>query len=147
MNRKGGSMKFNFFKSLIAYLACGILVFNLLGCAKIKETVKGISGVSTKILEDNRESAIRKEFNYDYNTCYNKIKKILKAEGCYIYSQELKKHLIAVYLSQEDTTPVGVFFREIDSEKTEVEVSSPSTYAKELIAERISAKLNLGKKE
>ncbi len=104
------------------------------GCASIKEAAKGIAGVSTKALEDNRASAITKVFHYDYFICYTKTLDILKHIGTYIYAQDIKKHMIAVYVSEQETTPVGVFFKEIDKTNTRVEVSSPSTYAKEFIS-------------
>lgn len=121
------------------------LLVNLLGCATLRETAKGIAGVSTKVLEDNRKYAITKIFNYDYFTCYTKTWDILKQIGAHIYAQNIKKHMIAIYVSKEDTTPVGIFFKEIDVSHTQVEVSSPSTYAKELIAGKISNYLVLEK--
>ena len=45
--------------------------------------------------------------------------------------------MIAVYFSESDTTPIGIFFKEIGANTTQMEVSSPSSYAKELIAERL----------
>jgi hypothetical protein len=57
--------------------------------------------------------------------------------GAYIYVKDIKKHMIAIYVSETDTTPVGLFFKEIDKSNTQVEVSSPSTYAKELISEKV----------
>jgi hypothetical protein len=111
------------------------------GCASIKETAKGIAAISTKALEDNRKDAVKKTFNYDYKTSYNKVKDILTETGSYIYAQNPKKHLIAIYVSATDTTAAGIFFKEIDAAHTQIEVSSLSTYAKELIAKRISSAL------
>ena len=122
-----------------------ILIFSFMlllsGCATIKEDAKKILGVSTKALEEGRKEAIKKQFNYDYNTCYNKIKAILKENGSYIYAQGLKKHMLAVYVSEQDTTPVGLFFKEIGTANTQIEVSSPSTYAKELISTKVFSEL------
>lgn len=106
------------------------------GCASIKEAAKGLAGVSTKVLDDGRKDAIKKTFSYDYNTCYNKVKTVLKQTGSYIYAEDPKKNMIAIYVSGTDTTAVGIFFKEIDATKTQIEVSSPSSYAKELIATR-----------
>jgi len=106
----------------------------LLGCATIKETAKGIAGVSTKVLEVGRKDAIIKTFNYDYDACYNKVVDILKHIGAYIYAKDRKKQMIAIYVSETDTTPVGLFFKVIDTNNTQIEISSPSTYAKEFIA-------------
>lgn len=110
------------------------LFLSLFGCSTIKEAAKGIAGVSTKILEDGRKGAIRKTFNYDYNTCYNKVRGALKETGSYIYAEDPKKQMLAIYVSKTDTTAVGIFFKGIDTANTQIEVSSPSTYAKEHIA-------------
>lgn len=109
------------------------------GCAVVKEGVRGFSGISTRVLEDSRSKAINKTFDCDYLTCYTKTKEALKGAGAYIYTLNQPKNMIAVYISQEDTTPVGVFFTSIDVAHTKVEISSPSTYAKEFIASKITA--------
>jgi hypothetical protein len=120
----------------------GYWVVALLGCGTIKEVAKGFMGVSTKAMEDNRKSAITKTFNYDYLTCYTQTLDILKRIQAYIYMQSIKKHMIAIYVSEEDTTPVGLFFKEIDATNTQVEVSSPSTYAKEFISGKVFSVLD-----
>ncbi len=112
-------------------------IFNFIGCATVKETAKGIAGVSTKVLEDARKDAVIKKFNYDYNTCYNKVEGILTQIGAYIYAKDNKKQMIAIYVSEADTTPVGLFLKAIDANNTQIEVSSPSTYAKEFIAKSV----------
>lgn len=123
------------FKSDIRIFICIFSFFIFIsGCASVKEMAKGIAGVSTNAIEKSRASAKVKTFDYDYFTCYTKTLDILKNIGAYIYAQDIKKHMIALYLSQEDTTEVGIFFKEINSASTQVEVSSPSTHAKERIA-------------
>lgn len=118
----------------------GCLIF-LCGCSGITETVKAFAGVSTKKLEEGRKEAVSRKFNYDYKSCYDLVKASLEEGGAHIYAQDSRKRMIAVYLSQEDTTPAGIFFSDIDALNTQVEVSSPSTYAKELILNRIIASL------
>ena len=117
------------------------LMVSLTGCGTIKETTKCIAGVSTKALEKGRKSAIKKAFNYDYFTCYTKTLEILKRLNAYIYTQDIKKQIIAIYVSQSDTTPVGFFFKEIDQNTTQIEVSSPSTYAKEYFSAKLFSAL------
>lgn len=118
------------------------LLPSLCGCASLWEKAKGIAGVSTKVLEDNRQSAITKTFNDDYFTSYTKTLDILKKViESHIYSESIKKHMIAIYVSEEDTTPVGLFFKEVDASHTQIEVSSPSTFAKELIAKKLFSAL------
>ncbi len=127
--------------SFVIWISFGIcalcFVISALGCGTIKEVAKGFMGVSTRSLEKARKDAIIKTFNYDYFTCYNKTLDILRRMQAYIYIQSIKKHMLAIYISEEDTTPVGLFFKEIDATNTQVEVSSLSTYAKEFISEKV----------
>jgi len=111
----------------------------LLGCATIKDLPKGIAGVSTRVLEDSRKDALKKSFALGYDDCYAKVKDILDqgATPSYIYAQGPSKKMIAIYLSETDTTPVGIFFTEESATSTLIEVSSPSIYAKEEIAKKI----------
>ena len=113
----------------------------LSGCANLKEAARGFAGVSTKILEDNRKTAVAKTVASDYFTAYNKALGALKEIGAYVYAQGIKEHLIAIYVSSTDTTPVGIFFKEVDANNTRLEVSSPSSYARDLIAEKLFAEL------
>lgn len=147
-----GKSNLNAAKGLISV----VCILTLFGCSPLKkitkttadvsgEIVKGIAGISTKVLEDGREKAIVRTFDHDYKKCYCLVEEALKSTGSHIYVGDKKKNLIAIYVSQTDTTPVGVFLKEIDSLHTQVEVSSPSTYAKELITNRIC--IALGKPE
>jgi len=130
------------FAFCIVILIFAFCILNFIGCATLWEGAKGFAGVSTKALEDNRKTAITKTFNYDYFTCYTKTLDILKSMRAYIYTQSIKKHMIAIYVSEQDTTPVGLFFKEIDATNTQVEVSSLSTYAKEFISGKVSSVLD-----
>jgi len=126
------------FKFVICVLSFVILSS---GCATMRESAKGFLGVSTKALEDNRKSAIVKTVSLDYFTAYTKTTEVLKQIGSYVYAQGIDKHMIAIYVSDKDTTPVGIFFKEMGASSTQIEVSSPSTYAKESIAEKLFAAL------
>jgi len=123
---------------VVCALLCGILIT---GCANLKEVVKGFSGTSTKVLENGRKQAIARTFSYDYPVCYMQTLDILKRMGTYIYAKDATKQMVAVYVSESDTTPVGLFFKEINPGSTQIEVSSPSEYAKKLIAEKVFAGL------
>ncbi|OGX14752.1 MAG: hypothetical protein A2166_05550 [Omnitrophica WOR_2 bacterium RBG_13_41_10] len=111
------------------------------GCATITEGTKGFLGISTKELEKQRKNAIIKTFAYDYFTCFTKTSDILKSINAYIYKKDIKDKLIAIYVSSEDTTPVGIFFKEISASSTQIEVSSLSSPAKELIANKLFSAL------
>ncbi|MFA4888128.1 MAG: hypothetical protein WC628_00945 [Candidatus Omnitrophota bacterium] len=126
-------------KSKIIGIFLIVILFS--GCETAKEYSKGFLGISTKALEDNRKNAVVKDFDMDYDTCYKMAKEGLIARRTYIYAEDRKKGMIAVYASGDDTVAVGVFFQKIDNAKTRVEVSSTSIYAKELVSGYVFAAL------
>jgi hypothetical protein len=134
MSEKGEKM----FKSKVfcySFVICvlsGVILTS--GCAGVNEVCKGVLGVSTQILEDGRKDALKKEFSCDLITCHNMVKASLKKEKACIYADNLEKDMLALYISEEDTTPVGIFFTDTGRGMTLVEVTSPSVYGKELIA-------------
>lgn len=140
-------IKISNFKFFITILTLAFCIFNFTGCLSVKEYCKGVLGISTKSLEKGRKDAILKTLNFDYFTTFTMTLDALKKIGAYAYAKDIKRHLIAVYVSSEDTTAVGVFFKEIDAANTQVEVSSPSTYAKELIADKLFKILEKAPKE
>jgi hypothetical protein len=97
--------------------------------------------VSTAALQKARKNAVSKEVKYGYFEAYTKTLDILKETRSHVYKQSIKKHLIALYVSEQDTTAVGIFFTEVDAEHTKIEVSSLSTYGKERVAQRLFALL------
>ncbi len=117
----------------------GYWILGLAGCAYIKETVKQFLAVSTKEIEEVRDQAIVRIVDCDYSSCYKKVQDKLTEIGSYIYAK--RKDLIAVYISQTDTTPAGVFFRQIDKYKTELSIASPAKDTKEYLAEQIFSAL------
>ena len=126
----GGSMK----KRLILILLAISFIY---GCAGVKEAARGFAGISTKALEESRPDAIKKSYNMNFYAAHRKVKEVLKKAGSFIYRDDPKADLIAVYLSEKDTTPVGVFFTEMGKDIILVEVSSPSTYGKETISKYV----------
>jgi hypothetical protein len=129
-------------KKLLLFAICNLLIVTLAGCQTLREAGRGFLGISTRSLEKTRKDAITKSFNYDYPSCYAKTQEILKRMEAYTYAQSIKKRMIAVYVSEWDTTPVGIFFKEIDANNTQVEVSSLSTYAKEFISRGVFSALD-----
>jgi hypothetical protein len=128
----------------LSFAICALsFVILISGCATITEGAKGFVGISTKALEDGRKNALSETFNYDYNSCYHKAKEALSGMGGYIYAEDTNKQMIALYVSAADTTPVGIFFTRIDADNTRIEVSSPSTYAKETIAAKLFSDLKI----
>lgn len=139
MNKKGKAMDYRtlFIISLLPVIS---------GCATLTDAGKGFAGVSTKSLEEGRKNALTRVFDCDYDACFEKVKKVLGHTGSYVYAQDKKKRMMAVYISEEDTTPVGIFFKQVEASKTQVEVSSPSTYGKELISSRLFTALENSQK-
>ncbi|MCX5710888.1 MAG: DUF3568 family protein [Candidatus Omnitrophica bacterium] len=121
---------------IIIFLA-SLSSITLCGCSTVKELSKGALGVSTKVLEEGRKDAIKKDFNRDYDTCYKTTIDSLNKISAYIYADEPSKNMIAIYVTETDTTPVGIFFKSINKDNTTIEVSSPSIYARELISGKI----------
>ncbi|MCU0666464.1 MAG: cohesin domain-containing protein [Candidatus Omnitrophica bacterium] len=112
-------------------------VILLSGCAKVKEAAKGFAGISTEQLEQSRGNAIKNTVAYDYDTTLKEVQSALNKAKAYIYAQDPKKQMIAIYLSETDTTPVGIFLTK-NGQSTVIEVVSPSTFAKESIASALS---------
>ncbi|MGE5309423.1 MAG: hypothetical protein ACM3OC_10095 [Deltaproteobacteria bacterium] len=113
------------------------LAFLLSGCVPggFHEAVRGVEGKSTRILTDTRPGAAAREFACSSQDCREKVRKSLDEMGAYTYATE--GDLTAVYVSERDTTPVGVFVTAVGEDKTRVEVSSPSTYAKDMVAQKL----------
>jgi hypothetical protein len=135
MNEKGRGMRSRM-KVCVVMAVAVFAAAAVTGC----ETVRGVAGISTKILEDTRPEAQKRVFACDIEACYKKAEASLKKAKSYIYARDRKAHMIAAYMSETDTTPVGVFMTEQES-GTLVEVSSPSGFAREITAELLFADL------
>jgi len=105
------------------------------GCACLKEGTRGFLGISTREIENARDKAIVRIVDYDYNSCFKMVEARLAEIESYIYTK--RRDLIAVYISPTDTTPAGVFFREVDGQKTELSIASPAADTREYLAEKI----------
>jgi len=123
------------------YFFLVFILIALTGCAHVKEMSKGVLGISTNEIEKERPRAIKKVFACDYKKAYDNTLVALANMGSYVYAKT--NDLVAIYVSEEDTTVVGIFFKAIDASNTKLEVSSPSTYAKEFIADRLFARIEL----
>ncbi len=112
------------------------------GCAGIKETVKNVAGVSTKCLEKGRADSVKKTYDLGYEKCRQEVEAVLAEVKAYIYGRDKNGGMIAFYMTESDTTPVGIFFSTGDGNKTTVEVSSPSRYSKEFISDKIAQRMS-----
>lgn len=124
-----------------AFFTCLLAAVMLSGCVGIKEGTRGFLGISTRELEKGRKDAVVRTFQCAPSDCYDTILATLKEIGAYVYAKDSNKKMVAVYVSETDTTPAGIFLTEEDTAAVRVEVSSPSSYAKEFIAGKVFAAL------
>ena len=130
------------YKAGIFAVSLALVAFSLSACATPGDWARGIAGTSTTELRDARDTALKKAFNYDYNTCYLKMEAILKKmPHVSMYARE--SGLIAVDYIHPNTTAVGVFITPIDKSRTQVAVSSLSTPSKEWVARNLFAETAL----
>ena len=103
------------------------------GCVNLREAIRGVAGVSTKVLEEGKPAAVSGVWKESPAATMAKIERILSDSGAYVYARDAGKHLVAVYVSSTDTTPVGIFWEPAADGATQILVSSPSRFAKERI--------------
>ncbi|MDD5422370.1 MAG: hypothetical protein WC592_07745 [Candidatus Omnitrophota bacterium] len=119
---------------LSVIFASAVLIMSMSGCASFRENLKVVAGISTKDIEACRKDALVKVLDCDYKTCYENTEKLLKkVPRAPIYART--KDMIAIYYLDPNTTPVGIFFKEIDATHTQVEVASPASGNKQYIAD------------
>ena len=139
-NRNYGVSKGSVAASRSMALAAALCVLMLAGCATLKEGAKGFLGISTKVLDQHRSSAVIGEFDFDQQAAYAKILEALGSMSCKVYHRQAPS-MVALYVSGQDTTCVGIYSTPVSATRTRLEVSSASTYAKEYIAKRLFARL------
>lgn len=122
-------------RRIIIVALLGYCVIALAGCVCLKEGIKGFLAISTTDIENSKDKAIVKIVDCDYDSCYRKVEERLIEIGSYIYAK--RKDLIAVYISQKDTTPAGIFFKEVNGQKTQLEIASPAADTREYLADKI----------
>jgi hypothetical protein len=107
-------------------------------CTTPTEIWRVTAGTSTESIERARRNALVKIFGYEYGTCYVKTEELVKKiPKLSVYSKN--EGMIAVYYDDINITPVGLFFTEVDSNHTKVEVASPSRDAREYVAKSVFA--------
>ena len=117
-------------------IAVSVMCLFMCGCATPGNVWKEFVGVSTKGIEDARVDAMKKIFDYDHKTCYEKVEALLKKmPDVSVYYKD--KGMIAIYVTNPNTTSVGIFFGSPDASHTQVDVSSESTPTKEWVANSI----------
>lgn len=144
------------YKTYVAVILLVIAAGSLSGCVTGKFDWKWLIGTSTKDVEDARKDAITKVFDLDYDTAYTKVRDAIKnikiketstyaikgaTRDISIYAGSKAQKMIALYYININTTPVGIFFKDIDNAHTEIAVSSQSPSAKAFISGQIFSAL------
>ncbi len=129
-----------------------LLIFALIiltGCARISETTKLVMGTSVTDLYNAKDKGRSQIFEYDYPSCYKRVFLILKKMKAYIYLHSMEKHRIVAMEFQDfnNTTEVGIFFSEVSSKRTKVEISCLSHSVLEGVSEKIFSALKEEKNE
>ena len=114
-----------------------LLAAFLSGC-----TALTIVGVSRQALEKEKIK-YSKVFDKDISYCYENILKTLASWKVAIYEKKEKRYILAlhfdtVFANCIDTTEVGIFFKELEPNKTEIEVSSFNYNLSNFVVEKLS---------
>ena len=118
-------------------LACICAAGMLAGCVGPSEMCRGFAGISTEILKQGRGDAVTHTYAADAAAADVIVRGVVQKSGAYIYAEEQNPRLIACYVSETDTTPVGIFIVPQSAGSVEVMVASPSRYAKERMAAQV----------
>ena len=112
---------------IIKKISLFLLLLILIGCSPLE--IARVMGVGTKPFRAEGE-IYSKTFDKDYFTCYENIYSGLKGLGAHFYRGSRKQgfivatHFNSVFAQSSESTEVAVFFQEISSTKTRVEISS-----------------------
>jgi hypothetical protein len=121
-----------------------ILVLAFAGCAHVEEFSKTVWGSSTRALEEARVNGIIKTYNCTVDRCYDEALKAAEDAKYTIFINNKSKATIVVMgiKGSVNTTEVGIFFSDISDTQTKIYISSLSSNAKRLVAQRILPKLD-----
>lgn len=119
------------------------------GCAPAIEFSKTVWGSSTRALEEARVNGIVRTYDAAVGRCYDEVLKLLKDNDnketkLKIFIQNKPKATIVVMgiPGSVNTTEVGIFFAEMTDNKTKIYISSLSSNAKRIVAEKIFPRLD-----
>jgi len=102
---------------------------SLSGCCSIKNIPDYIAGTYVKQPEEGTPGRYIETFDYSYPICFEKALGTLKELGVAVRYKSVKKRTIlawyfdGIYDRTIDTTKVGIYFKKITPEKTQVDVA------------------------
>ena len=114
-----------------------LLAASLSGC-----TALTVFGVSRQALQ-KEGIKYSKTFDKDISYCYENTLKTLASWGVTIYEKKARRYILAlrfdtVFANCIDTTEIGIFFKELEPNKTKIEVSSFNHNLSNLVGEKLS---------
>jgi hypothetical protein len=109
------------------------------GCASPMELSRTIWGSSTRDLEEARVNGIVKIYDAPPGRCYDEALKAAVESDFKIFIQNKAKATIVVMgvKGSVNTTEVGIFCTEVSDNKSKIYISSLSSNAKRIVAEKI----------
>ena len=108
------------------------------------ELTKTIWGSSTRALEEARASAITKTYDKGYWDVVRAATEIAQQQYTIFKKDEVRGYMVVLGIKGSvNTTEVGIFFVELGSAQTRVEVSSLSTNAKRIVSKSLFHDLDL----
>jgi hypothetical protein len=128
---------------LLKYFALFAVIICVSGCTmkNFNHYCRVALGTSTSALE-NEKVRYSKIFDKDIAYCYKETLEALKKWGAVVFLQRDKDCIIAVKLDRIfnsciDTTEVGIFFKEIGPDKTQVDVTSLNYQLGQFVSENL----------
>lgn len=125
-------------------ISIAVVVVLLGGCAQTAEFSRTIWGSSTRALEKARVNALVRNYNQPVSRCYDEVIKASEESKFHVFIDNKPKATIVLMgiTGAVNTTEVGVFFSELADGQTKVYISSLSSNAKRIVADKIFAHLD-----
>ena len=120
---------------------------SLSGCCSIKNLPDYIAGTYVKQPEEGTPGRYIETFDYPYPICFEKVIDTLKELGVPVRYKSMRKRMILawyfnkIYGRTIDTTKVGIYFKKITSEKTQVDVACGNYGLAKFASEKIFQEL------
>lgn len=129
---------------MLKHIIILFLFGSLVGCAPVIETSKKIWGSSTRSLEEARVNGIVRVYNASVQRCFEETVAEAKIQEYTVFIADKKKAMIVLMgvKGSVNTTRVGVFFSEVSDTQTKIYVTSLSTNAKRIVADKLYTKLD-----
>lgn len=125
-------------------ICIAVLAVFISGCAQTAEFSKTVWGSSTRSLEKARVNALVRNYDQSVSRCYDEVIKASEESKFQIFIDNKPKATIVLMgiTGAVNTTEVGIFFSELADGQTKVYISSLSSNAKRIVANKIFAHLD-----